>query len=171
MCRRASLPALQVTSAPPAWTSTTLNIVAGKNEFIYLDVNATVGDVGDSIFYSANFSVNGVRAGYVVGTKTSLLPEGATQAFTGTAGFVVQEVYSYYRFFTGEQIIMSGSLEFPAPQFSTIVSNEPNQRAVVGGTGKWAGASGLSTFSRNLDGTYTHVIEILLPNRAAVQRV
>lgn len=159
---------------PPAWTSTTFTLRADKNTLVFVDVNSTVGFIGDNVFYWANFTVNGASApvGYVIGQRTNMITPSAAQAFTGIAGIVVEEVVSYYRFFSGEQIIIGGSMELPASQFAPgLASNELKQRPIFGGTGRWKGATGTDYVTRDPDGTYAHRIEVLLPNPAAVQRV
>lgn len=162
---------LQVTSTPPAWTSTTFVITVGKSTFAFEDVNSTE-NVGDAVFYWQNFSVNGEPAGYVFGQRTTMITAAATQAYTGIEGIVVDDVVTYYRFFTGEQIMMAGSLVLPANQFAPgLRLNEPQQRLILGGTGKWKGATGVGTLIRNTDGTYTHRVELLRPNPAAIVSV
>ena len=42
-----------------------------------------------------------------------------------------------------------------------MTSSEPQTRAIVGGTGIYLGARGQITSTRNADGTYTQLIELV----------
>ena len=47
------------------------------------------------------------------------------------------------------------------PKLVEIANDVPQVRAVIGGTGKYIGASGQVTTIRNQNGSYVHTVELL----------
>lgn len=60
----------------------------------------------------------------------------------------------------GDSLVISGKAVYPGGE-SEMTKGAPQLRAVVGGTGKYIGARGQITTTRNSDGSYDHVIELL----------
>jgi hypothetical protein len=58
-------------------------------------------------------------------------------------------------------IVVGGRSVYPHLDKSEMKKNEPQYRAVVGGTGTFMGARGQVITTRNDDGTYEHLIELM----------
>jgi hypothetical protein len=59
-----------------------------------------------------------------------------------------------------DQIVALGALDYP-PTAGEFDAGQPVVRAILGGTGKYMGARGQLTSTRNADGSYTQVFTLL----------
>jgi hypothetical protein len=62
--------------------------------------------------------------------------------------------------FGNHELVVSGGTSYPAPN-AEMAADEPQLRAVVGGTGAYLGARGEVVTTRNGDGTYDHTFTLL----------
>lgn len=58
-------------------------------------------------------------------------------------------------------LVISGKSVYPHRGELEMVKNNPQIRAVIGGTGKYIGARGQISTTRDEDGGYTHVVELI----------
>ena len=60
-----------------------------------------------------------------------------------------------------DTLVISGKSVYPYRHKPQMDKNNPQIRAVIGGTGKYIGARGQIATTRNDDETYTHLIELV----------
>ena len=66
-----------------------------------------------------------------------------------------------FDFGNANTLVISGKAAYPHRGELEIAKNNPQIRAIVGGTGKYIGARGQITTIRDDDEGYTHVIELV----------
>ena len=123
-----------------------------------LDLGAPGNSLGDVYHFSAalHSKPGGPATGELIGSKT--LVKVATEANPSL------ERRATLMFFTfadrKDQIIAFGVADYSpsAPEFE---AGQPAVRAILGGTGKYMGARGEVTSTRNADGSYTQAFTLL----------
>ena len=123
-----------------------------------LDLGAPGNSLGDVYHFSAalHSKPGGPATGELIGSKT--LVKVATEANPSL------ERRATLMFFTfadrKDQIIAFGVADYSpsAPEFE---AGQPAVRGILGGTGKYMGARGEVTSTRNADGSYTQVFTLL----------
>jgi len=123
-----------------------------------LDLGAPGNSLGDVYHFSAplHSERGGPVTGEVIGSKT--LVKVATDANPSL------ERRATLMFFTfadrKDQIIAFGVADY-SPSAAEFDAGQPVVRAILGGTGKYMGARGQVTSTRNSDGSYTQVFALL----------
>ena len=123
-----------------------------------LDLGAPGKSLGDVYHFSAplHSERGGPVTGEVIGSKTLVkLPTDANPNLERRATLL------FFTFAGGkDQIIAFGASDYSpsAPEFE---AGQPVVRPVLGGTGKYMGARGQVTSTRNSDGSYTQVFTLL----------
>jgi len=123
-----------------------------------LDLGSPGNSPGDAYYFSAalHFSPGGPMTGEVFGSKT--LIKSAAEANPNAEK---RATLLFFTFSGGQdQIIAFGAGDYP-PTAAEFTAGQPVVRAVLGGTGKYIGARGQLTSSRNSDGSYTQVFTLL----------
>ena len=136
----------------------TFTVFQDAPKMILLDLGAPGNSLGDIYHFSAplHSERGGPVTGEVIGSKT--LVKVATDANPNL------ERRATLLFFTfadrKDQIIAFGAADYSpaAPEFD---AGQPVVRPVLGGTGKYMGARGQVTSTRNADGSYTQVFTLL----------
>ena len=123
-----------------------------------LDLGAPGNSLGDVYHFSAplHSERGGPVTGEVIGSKT--LVKVATDA---NPNMERRATLLFFTFADGkDQIIAFGAADYSAsaPEFD---AGQPVVRPVLGGTGKYMGARGQVTSTRNADGSYTQVFTLL----------
>jgi len=123
-----------------------------------LDLGAPGKSLGDVYHFSAalHSTRGGPVTGEVIGSKT--LVKVATDA---NPNLERRATLLFFTFADGkDQIIAFGAADYTAsaPEFD---AGQPVVRPVLGGTGKYMGALGQVTSTRNPDGTYTQAFALL----------
>jgi hypothetical protein len=123
-----------------------------------LDLGAPGNSLGDIYHFSAplHSERGGPVTGEVIGSKT--LVKVATDA---NPNMERRATLLFFTFDDGkDQIIAFGAADYSpsAPEFD---AGQPIVRPVLGGTGKYIGARGQVTSTRNTDGSYTQVFTLL----------
>ena len=123
-----------------------------------LDLGAPGNSLGDVYHFSAplHSERGGPVTGELIGSKTLVkMPSDANPNLERRATLML------FTFSDGnDQIIALGAADYTpsAPEFGT---GQPVVRPVLGGTGKYMGARGQVTSTRNADGSYTQVFTLL----------
>ncbi len=130
-------------------------ITQGKPEINHVDVGTTGMSVGDSYVFEASFTTKDGKMGRIYGVNTIIsTPTGPNDPFIDRMSLIVLD------FGKSDTIIVSGKAVHGTYQ-SEIKDNEPNLRAVIGGTGRFIGARGQMSITRNPSGSYEHEIQLL----------
>jgi hypothetical protein len=123
-----------------------------------LDLGAPGNSLGDVYHFSAplHSERGGPVAGEVIGSKT--LVKMATDA---NPNLERRATLLFFTFADGkDQIIAFGAADY-SPSSSEFDAGQRVIRPVLGGTGKYMGARGQVTSTRNSDGSYTQVFTLL----------
>jgi hypothetical protein len=115
------------------------------------DVGKPGSSPGDSYYFFANLrnQAGGAVTGHVYGMKTLVKPEDPSKPGTEQRATLLFFVFDKSQ----DQLVVAGVPDYPsnAPEFA---ADQPVLRAVLGGTGKYNGAGGQLTSTRNGDGSY-----------------
>lgn len=65
-----------------------------------------------------------------------------------------------FKFGDSDSLVVAGAAAYPKDK-TEMNANQPQVRAVIGGTGKYLGARGEVTTIRNDDGTYEHAFKLI----------
>ena len=143
-------------SANPSTETFTLYQDAPKMSL--LDLGAPGNSLGDVYHFSAalHSERGGPVTGEVVGSKT--LVKMSTDA---NPNLERRATLMFFTFAEGkDQIISFGAADY-SPSVPEFDSDKPVIRPVLGGTGKYIGARGQVTSTRDADGSYTQVFTLL----------
>ncbi len=109
----------------------------------------------DIVGFEAGIPTNDGRAGVLSGILITVdIPEGAGEVFEDRIGNLAFD-------FGANNVIMVAGKSVYSMTKTEMKVGQPQVRAVVGGTGDYIGARGQVTTSRNADGTYAHLFELL----------
>jgi len=123
-----------------------------------LDLGAPGNSLGDVYHFSAplHSERGGPVTGELIGSKTLV-----KMASDANPNLERRATLMFFTFADGnDQIIALGAADYTpsAPEFG---AGQPVVRPVLGGTGKYIGARGQVTSTRNSDGSYTQVFTLL----------
>jgi hypothetical protein len=155
----ATISASVLIAACGAHSSTeTLTIYQDAPKMSLLDLGVPGNSLGDVYHFSAalHSERGGPVTGEVIGSKTLVkLPTDANPNQERRATLM------FFTFAEGEdQIIAFGAADY-SPSTPEFEAGKPVVRPVLGGTGKYMGARGQVTSTRNADGSYTQVFTLL----------
>ena len=136
----------------------TFTVYEDSPKMSLLDLGAPGNSLSDVYHFSAplHSQRRGPVTGEVIGSKT--LVKVATDA---NPNLERRATLLFFTFAEGkDQIIAFGAADYSpsAPEFD---AGQPAVRPVLGGTGKYMGARGQVTTTRNADGSYTQVFTLL----------
>lgn len=136
----------------------TLTVYEDAPKMSLLDLGAPGSSLGDVYHFSAQLrsKPGGPVTGELMGSKTLIkLASDAEPNLERRATLM---------FFTfadpNDQIIVFGVANY-SPNTPEFEAAKPALRAILGGTGKYMGARGQLTTTRNADGTYTQVFTLM----------
>ena len=133
--------------------TTTIVLVQAKPVIVQLST-AALGQTGYSFAFAADLSTAaGKRAGVLAGTVLTV--DVAADRVMDTA----RHRQLVFRL-KGGQLMAQGLSFYPAAS-AELAAMRPVVIAIVGGTGKYIGASGEVKTTRQADGTYRHVITLV----------
>jgi hypothetical protein len=147
-----------IAACGPHSTNTTLTIYQDAPALQPLDLGPPGNSPGDAYYFSAPLysSPGGPVTGEVFGSKT--LVKLAAQANPNSEK---RATVLFFTFHGGQdQIIVFGAGDYP-PTAAEFNAGQPVVRAILGGTGKYIGARGQLTSTRNTDGSYTQVFTLV----------
>jgi len=120
-----------------------------------IDLQANGKSLGDLYVFEASVTDSEGRKGALTGTLlVADLPDPksgeVSELRLGDLTFVLD----------GDQLLVKGATVYPQAQREMAV-NQPQVRAVIGGTGRYIGVDGEVSTVRNADGTYTHTFRLM----------
>lgn len=131
----------------------TLTHPAGVSNIHALDLN-TEGDLGDMSVFESPLTKDGKPYGEMLGTMTKV-----GQLGQGTHPEREERLLNAVFDLPDGEITVMG-ISYYVPSATKLEKNEPVSRAIVGGTGAYAGVQGEVITTHNADDTYTHQIRI-----------
>ena len=136
----------------------TLTVYQDAPKMSLLDLGAPGNSLGDVYHFSAplHSERGGPVTGELIGSKTLVkMPADANPKTERRATLM------FFNFADGkDQIIAFGAADY-SPSVPEFEAGQSAVRAVLGGTGKYIGARGQVTSTRNQDGSYTQVFTLL----------
>jgi hypothetical protein len=132
----------------------TLRVVSRETGSTTVDLGQRGKSGGDLYVFDADlFDAAGLRPiGRLRGSQTSIKVEGGAETVQGQLTFEVGP---------GDSVVVGGLSEFPLRGAAGFPADRPYVRAVLGGTGRYAGARGTVTSRRRPDGRYEQEFELL----------
>lgn len=140
----------------PAFAQTTLTVLHGPTaDPTYIDLGPAGDSVGDQRFFEFG--------GTTTENETVLLDFLLTTTAMPADGSDLERrmTLAVFSFANGpdDQLIVQGIGQYPRAG-STVTLNATLQRAIVGGTGRFAGATGTMASTHLADGSWQHVMTI-----------
>jgi len=151
-----TLAACAVPAATPA--TETLTVYQDAPTLNPLDLGAQGNSPGDVYYFYAplHSSPGGPVTGEVFGSKT--LVKAATAENPNVEQRATVLVFTFGN--RQDQIVVMGVPDYP-PNAAEFNAGAPVLRAVLGGTGRYIGARGQLTSTRNADGSYMQVFTLM----------
>ena len=134
----------------------TLKVHQELPDLTHIDLDKEGASHGDLLAFDATVSSDNGMKGKLSGfIMTVDIPQKDHEVFQDR---IVQMVFDFGE---ANTIVVGGRSVYPHLDKSEMKKNEPQYRAVVGGTGTFMGARGQIQTTRNDDGTYEHLIELM----------
>ena len=134
----------------------TLKVHQELPDLTHIDLDKEGASHGDLLAFDATVSSDNGMKGKLSGfIMTVDIPQKDHEVFQDR---IVQLVFDFGE---ANTIVVGGRSVYPHLDKSEMKKNEPQYRAVVGGTGTFMGARGQVITTRNDDGTYEHMIELM----------
>jgi hypothetical protein len=146
---------LSLILVPAAQAKQTFTITQGKPEIRHVDIGVTGMSVGDLFGFEAPFTTKDGKLGRIYGIITILsIPTGANDPFIDRLSSGVLD------FGNSDTLVVAGKTVY-GTYHGEIKDNEPQLRAIIGGTGRFIGARGQILTIRTPSGSYEHEIQLL----------
>ena len=134
----------------------TLKVHQELPDLTHIDLDKEGASHGDLLAFDATVSSDNGMKGKLSGfIMTVDIPQKDHEVFQDR---IVQLVFDFGE---ANTIVVGGRSVYPHSDNSEMKKNEPQYRAVIGGTGTFMGARGQVITTRNDDGTYEHMIELM----------
>jgi hypothetical protein len=139
-------------------SSETLTVYEDRPTLKLLDLGPPGNSPGDVYHFFAplHSSPGGPVIGEVFGSKTLIKMATGANPNLETRATVLFFTFATHQ----DQIVALGAFDYPATA-GEFEAGQPVVRAVLGGTGKYMGARGQLTSTRNGDGSYAQVLTLL----------
>ncbi|MDT5281116.1 MAG: hypothetical protein QOJ20_2311 [Mycobacterium sp.] len=133
-------------------TTSSLTVYEDAPTLNPVDVGEHGNSPGDAHYFFADLRgrPDGDVTGKVYGTKTVVKPPDTSNPDTEQRATLMFFVFGN----AADQIVVAGVPDYPSND-PVFAADHPVVRAVIGGTGKYNGAGGQLTSTRNADGTYS----------------
>jgi hypothetical protein len=146
---------LSLALIPTAQAKQTFTITQGKPEIKRVDIGVTGMSVGDLFGFEAPFTTQDGKMGRIYGIVTIVsIPTGTSDPFIDRLSSSVLD------FGNSDTVVVTGKTVYGTYQ-GEIKDNEPQLRAIIGGTGRFIGARGQISTTRTPSGSYEHEIQLL----------
>ena len=146
---------LSLTLASTAQAKQTFTITQSKPEIQHIDIGTKGISIGDILAFEAAFTNKDGKNGRMYGMVTLIsLPTGANDPFLDRISTIVLD------FGGSDSLVINGKSVYGTYE-GEMKNNEPQVRAITGGTGKFIGARGQISTSRSASGSYEHEIQLL----------
>jgi hypothetical protein len=123
---------------------------------VHVDLGQDGHSHGDLLAFDAPIQATNGEKGKVSGFVLTVdIPEMEHEIFQDRIASIVFDLGN------ANTLVISGNAVYPHQGELEMVKNNPQIRAVVGGTGKYIGARGQVSTTRDADGGYTHHVELL----------
>ena len=134
----------------------TLKVHQELPDLTHIDLDKEGSSHGDLLAFDATVASDNGMTGKLSGfIMTVDIPQKDHEVFQDR---IVQMVFDFGE---ANTIVVGGRSVYPHLDKSEMKKNEPQYRAVIGGTGTFMGARGQVITTRNDDGTYEHMIELM----------
>ena len=134
---------------------TALNIHQDVPVLAEVDLGASSNSPGDLLAFEAGITAEDGTTGTLSGILITIdLPGDGDDVFEDRIGQLVFDLGS------SNSILVAGESVY-AETTTEMNADQPQLRAVIGGTGQYIGARGQVTTTRNADGTYEHAFELI----------
>ena len=134
----------------------TLKVHQELPDLTHIDLDKEGSSHGDLLAFDATVASDNGMTGKLSGfIMTVDIPQKDHEVFQDR---IVQLVFDFGE---ANTIVVGGRSVYPHLDKSEMKKNEPQYRAVIGGTGTFMGARGQVITTRNDDGTYEHMIELI----------
>ena len=134
----------------------TLKVHQELPDLTHIDLDKEGSSHGDLLAFDATVTSDNGMTGKLSGfIMTVDIPQKDHEVFQDR---IVQMVFDFGE---ANTIVVGGRSVYPHSDKSEMKKNEPQYRAVIGGTGTFMGARGQVITTRNDDGTYEHMIELM----------
>ena len=121
----------------------------------HADLTTAGASHGDMLAFQARFATEDGGAGMLNGLLITVdIADGELDLLEDRIGQFA------FDFGTGDSILVAGQSVYPETEHEMSV-DAPQVRAVIGGTGTYMGARGQITTTRNTDGSYEHMFELM----------
>lgn len=145
--------AVMAASSHAADAKRTLKLHQNSPALVNLDLGSKGHSEGDMLAFEASVSgENGIK-GTLYGLWITVDVIDGDDKFEDRLGQI------YADFGNGNSIVVAGRAVYVVDS-QEITAGAPQVRAIIGGTGKYMGARGQVTTTRNADGSYDHLIEL-----------
>ena len=133
----------------------TFTINQSKPQIQHIDIGTKGMSIGDILAFEAPFTTEDGKIGRIYGTVTIVsIPTGANDPFIDRISTIVLD-------FGGSDSLVTNGKSVYGTYEGEIKDNQPQLRAITGGTGKFIGARGQISTSRQPSGSYVHEIQLL----------
>lgn len=136
--------------------ATTLRLTTKNITVTTVDLGPPGKSPGDLYVYDGTVHKAGKRIGRIYGANTSIKVEGQRETVSGQLSFRLGHGHGH-----GHEIIVGGVSAYPSDRNDGFIIGEPFTRAIIGGTGRYAGARGTVTTTRQPNGNYKQVFRLL----------
>jgi len=148
----------------PSDEQRTFTLNQGIPNVVHVDLGQEGGSHGDLLAVDARFSSDEGLSGKLSGIITTVdVPE------PDEAAFQDRFVKAVFDFGQGSTLVMFGKSSYPDGSSGTdeLAINAPVIKPIIGGTGEFSGARGQVETTRNDDGTYTQIFQLVGPASTA----
>jgi len=139
-----------------AKVTTKLTVHQDSPSIVHVDLGSAGHSHGDMLAFDAEIKSSTGQKGKLSGIILTVdIPEKEHEVFQDR---IVHMVFDMGQ---ANTIVVSGKSVYPHTGELEMVKNNPQIRAIIGGTGKYIGARGQVSTTRDDDGGYTHVLELV----------
>jgi opacity protein-like surface antigen len=147
---------LQWSAVQAAEVTQTFTIHQELPNLVHVDLGAKGVSHGDMLAFDAAVETDNDLQGKLSGFVLTVdIPEQDHEIFQDR---IVQMVFDLGDTNT---LVIGGKSVYPSNYGHEMYENQPQIRAIIGGTGSFIGARGQATTTRNDDGTYEHYIQLV----------